>query len=105
MSQFCIHRNTNPSNRAEVPYLLDVQHSLLSHLETRVVIPLYRDTTLKRQELSRLVLPATIEGEEFLLVTSQLAGIPAKYVGLRIADISARRAEIIAALDMLISGI
>ncbi len=105
MGQFCIHRNTNPANKAEVPYLLDMQHSLLSHIETRVVIPLYPNIALKRKDLLRLTPNVEVAGKAYLVMTPQLAGIPARYIGAQVASMANRRDEIISALDMLVSGI
>jgi toxin CcdB len=105
MTQFCIHRNANEANKKEVPYLLDIQSPLLSHLDTRVVIPLYRDLSLKKGELQGLTPAVEISGQPFLIMTSQVAGIPARYIGTQMLDISNRCDEIIAALDMLVSGI
>ena len=39
------------------------------------------------------------------MVTPQLDGIAKKQLGTQVADLSARRNEIIAALDLLITGI
>jgi toxin CcdB len=39
MPQFTVYRNKNPQTLSTVPFLLNVQHDLLSDLETRVVIP------------------------------------------------------------------
>jgi len=39
------------------------------------------------------------------MMTPQLAGIPKKLLGVAAADLSSRRAEIIAAIDLLITGI
>ena len=105
MGQFCVHRNTNPANKSEVPYLLDIQHYLLTHLDTRVVIPLYLETTLKRNDFQRLTPSVEISGKSFLIMTTQVAGIPARYMGAQVMDISERRHEIIAAIDMLVSGV
>jgi toxin CcdB len=105
MTQFCVHRNTNPANKTEVPYLLDIQHPLLSHIETRAVIPLYAAGTLKRKELPRLTPNIDVAGKSYLVMTPQLAGIPARFVGTQVANIGERRHEIIAAIDMLVSGI
>jgi toxin CcdB len=40
MGRFDVHENPNPATRQTVPFLLDVQTGLLSHLSTRVVVPL-----------------------------------------------------------------
>lgn len=50
MAQFDIYRNPNPASANTIPYLLDVQSYLLSHLITRMVAPLSRPGALKRQD-------------------------------------------------------
>ena len=45
-----------------------------------------------------------VEGHEVLVITQQLAAISTKEIGASVADLSDRRFEIIAALDLLISG-
>lgn len=52
MPQFTVYRNKNPQTLSVVPFLLDVQHDLLSDLETRVVIPLRSVSTNHRRTWS-----------------------------------------------------
>ena len=40
MAQFDVYRNSSLDTRERIPYLLDIQHDLLSGLATRVVVPL-----------------------------------------------------------------
>ena len=46
-----------------------------------------------------------IEGEPYVMMTPQMAGIASKQLGPMVADLTARRDEIIAALDLLITGV
>jgi toxin CcdB len=46
-----------------------------------------------------------VDGERYVAMTPQLAGIAKKELGAAMADLSGRRAEIIGALDMLVTGI
>lgn len=47
MAQFAVYRNASSTNKAAVPYLLNVQSDLLEDLETRIVIPLYPASVLE----------------------------------------------------------
>jgi len=47
----------------------------------------------------------TVDGKPYVLITPQLAGIAAKELGSPIADLSGDRQAIIAALDLLFTGI
>jgi toxin CcdB len=105
MAQFTVHRNTNPATRAAVPLLLNVQSDLIEDLGTRVVAPLYPAATMKGRAMRTLTPTFEIDGKQYMMMTPQLAGIPGKLLGASVADLSARRAEIISALDLLITGI
>jgi len=104
MAQFKVYENPNDATRQTYPYLLDIQSNLLDELRTTVVIPLspVRPGTAT---LTKLCPTVEIEGESFIAVTQQIAGIDRKYVGREICDLASQRAEIIAAMDFLISGI
>ena len=101
--QFTIYRNKG--NARAYPYLLDVQSDLIAQLGTRVVVPLYTKSAMQGKVLSTLMPIFEIENKKYVMVTPQLAGIAKKQLGAQIADLSAQRDEIIAALDLLITGI
>lgn len=105
MAQFTAYRNTNAAQRTSIPLLLDVQSELIATLDTCVVIPLYTEAAMKGKILKTLTPVLAIDGKRYVMVTPQLAGIPRKLLGAPVADLSLQRADIIAALDMLISGI
>ena len=105
MPQFAVHRNQNPATRGTVPFLLDVQSDLIAGLGTRVVIPLYTAAAMKGRTIGTLTPPVEVQGKPYVAVTPQLAGISGKELGPQVGDLSSRRGEIIAALDLLITGI
>jgi toxin CcdB len=106
MPQFAVHRNRNPETRTRFPFLLDVQSDLLSELGTRVVVPLTLATAATRRTAMQTLSPLlAVEGKDYLMVTPQLAGIAARELGPAIADVSEQRPTILAALDLLITGI
>lgn len=106
MGQFTVHRNRNAATKARFPLLLDVQSDLLSELATRVVVPLTPTTAATRRTAMRTLTPVlVVEGTDYLMVTPQLAGISARELGSPIADIPEQRPTILAALDLLITGI
>ena len=104
MPQCTFYRNKNPNSRTNIPYLLDVQSDLLSTLATRVVIPLFHQQRLPIQPLARLMPVFHIHGEAHVLMTPQLAGIAIKDLGDPAGDLLQYRQEIIAAIDLLITG-
>jgi len=105
MAQFDIYRNANPATRLRIPYLLDVQSDLLEPLATRVVVPLCRPEVLKGKLAERLNPVFAVEGHRMALLTPELAGVSRKMLGERVGNLSNERASIIAALDLLFTGI
>lgn len=105
MSQFDVYRNANSATRARIPYLLDVQSDLLDPLATRVVVPLCKPQVLKGRLAERLNPVFEIEGRKMVMLTPELAGVSGKGLGKRVGNLSGERHSIIAALDLLITGI
>lgn len=104
MAQWTVHRNPNPATRRDIPYLLDVQADLLAGLDTRIVIPLYARKAAPARLLARLTPELRIGAERVVLMTPQLAGIRVKDLGEPVGDLSAQRADLLAALDLLVTG-
>lgn len=105
MAQFDVYRNANPGSRARVPYLLDVQSDLLDPLATRVVVPLCKPEVLKGKLAERLNPVFEVGGRKVAMLTPELAGVSRKMLGERIGNLADERSSIIAALDLLITGI
>lgn len=105
MAQFSVHRNTNPDTKTAIPYLLNVQSDLLDDLATRIVVPLLPANAMKGKTLKTLTPTFEIDGRQYVMLTPQLAGVPKKILGATVADLASKRDEIIAALDLLITGI
>jgi toxin CcdB len=102
MAQFDVFQNPKAGT---FPLLLDIQSELLARLETRVVVPM---TTLKKlgaKPITRLNPVVKIDNHEYVLVVQDLASIPLSALSKRVTNIAAKRTEIIAALDLLITGI
>ena len=85
-------------------YLLDCQANTLSHLSTRAVAPLLpRDQV--PPELGRLHPILTVEGQQLVLAAHLLTAIPVRDLGFRGGTLAGSQDEIMAALDMLLTGI
>ncbi len=104
MAQFTVYRNRNPRSKASYPLLVDVQSDLLEPLQTRVVIPLSRVAALARKPVSHLTPRLTYDGDAYVLMTPQLAGIARSDLGAAVGTLAQQRQEILAAIDFLISG-
>jgi toxin CcdB len=105
MPQFNVHRNPNPDTRAAYPLLLDIQSDLIAGLRTRVVVPLCPASTMKGKLITKLMPVFEIDGKQYAMLTPQLAGVSSSQGGAKVADLAQCRDQVIAALDLLITGI
>ena len=104
MAQFDVYPNPNPATRKNIPYLLDVQADLLDAMATRVVVPLVLAEVMG-QGVKQLNPHFKIKGVALVMSTAELAGVSARILGEKVVSLKARRVEIIAALDLLFTGI
>ncbi len=105
MAQFMIYENQNKDSKAMYPYFVDVQSNFLETLNSRLVIPLVSCHYLDNSTISKLCPKAVIEGEDFVLLTYQMTNIPSAALKVPVMSVEFLRDEIIAAVDLLISGI
>lgn len=104
MAQFSVYRNKNPRTKTTFPLLVDVQSDLLEPLNTRVVVPLTKSPVLTRRPVSHLTPEISFEGDKYLLMTPQLAGINRTELGSLSGSLTEQRQTILAALDFLLTG-
>jgi toxin CcdB len=104
MPQFTVYRNPNPATKTALPLLLDVQSDLMTGLATRVVVPLCPASAMKGKRINTLMPELTVGDRDYVMLTPQLAGVRQQSIGAPLADLSGSRVEIIAALDLLITG-
>jgi len=105
MPQFAVYKNKNAATRTRFPFLLDIQSDLLDPLATRVVVPLQPAGGSGSRSMEPLTPAIRVTGKDYLMITPQLAGIAVRELGPVVADASADRSVIIAALDFLIAGV
>ena len=104
MAQLTVYRNKNARTRAVFPYLVDVQSNLLEELQTCIVIPLSKAPPLTKRPVSHLMPILRFEGEGYVLMTPQLAGMARSDLGSATGSLADRRDVIFAALDFLLTG-
>ena len=102
MAQFDLFQN--PRSRA-YPFLLDVQADLLRDLASRVVAPLAPVSKLRGKPLARLNPIVSIAGRDHAVLFQELAAIPTKALGSTVGNLRGRRDDLIAALDLLFTGV
>jgi toxin CcdB len=102
MAQFDLFRH--PRNK-RYPLLLDLQADLLRDLATRVVAPLTAVKRLNGKPISRLNPIVEVEGALYAVLFQEMAALPVAALGATAGSLRARRDELIAALDLLFTGI
>ncbi|HEY4645616.1 MAG TPA: CcdB family protein [Steroidobacteraceae bacterium] len=104
MRQFTVYRNKNPRTKGALPFLVDVQTDLLEDMQTRAVIPLGKGAALARKPIEHLMPAISFEGEDYLLLTPQLAGISRSDLGAVAGSVAEQRQMILSAIDFLLTG-
>jgi toxin CcdB len=84
--------------------VLDVQADLFCALATRMVIPLVPAALGRGEELPRLKPRIDLNGEPFILVTTDMAAMKADALGPFIVNIEDQRHIVIDAIDFLLQG-
>ena len=98
MARFDVYRNPDGAG-----CLLDIQADLLSHLNTRVVVPLLPRSNAPQP--ARTLNPCFDIAEESLLMCTQfMAAVPANLLRNPLTSLSGRRDDIVAAIDLLMQG-
>jgi toxin CcdB len=99
--QYRIYRNAGRSDA--YPYLLDVQSDIIDELSTRLAIPLFpRDGASNIPK--RLCPIVAIEGNDYLVMTHEMAAVRVSLFGDEVMDVASRRGDIKSAIDFLMDG-
>jgi toxin CcdB len=69
------------------------------------VSPLCKASATKGKSIGTFTPVIAIEGKPYVMLTPQLEGVSRRDIGAAVADLHAHRDEIIAGLDLLITGI
>lgn len=103
MRQFDVLGNPDPGTASWAPYLLVLQHDLLRDLATVVVAPLVHEEAFGRP--ATVLNPVfTIQNIRVVLSTAELAGVTRQGMGEPMSSLAAHRSEILAAVDLLLTG-
>jgi toxin CcdB len=100
MARFDVYANPTAVERANTPYVLDVQNDHLGPLGTRVVIPLRwpKGFGARAPDINPAI---EVEGKELILDTASLAPVPVVMLKKPVARASAASDRILDALDTL----
>ena|SRR5690554_5174619 len=95
----------NPQSRDWAPYVVDLQHEMLSSLGTRILAPLVISKPSGQPTMQRLNPVISIEGQEYFLSTTEMASVPLKALAECRGNLSAHRDELLAAVDLLFTAV
>jgi toxin CcdB len=105
MAQFDVYVNPNPGSRDRVPYVVDVQSRLLSQAATRLTVPLRRFSDSHTSLPRRLVPKVEVRAEAFVVYAHQAAAVEARLLKKPVASLAGYAADIVGAVDAVISGV
>ena len=100
---FDVVRNPLRGSRLEKPYLVCIQHHLLEHIGTRVTASLITDPTASAA--SRLNPAIRVESQSLYLDPTDIMTFSIARLGMPIANLAAERDRIVAALDLVFTGV
>jgi toxin CcdB len=101
--RFDIVENPNRNGRDLYPFLLVLQHDRVTSIQSVVVAPL---VAIPREKASSRLHPAIeLEGQRYAVLTEDLGSLPRTRLNRVVGSAEAQHYEIIAALDMLFTGI
>jgi toxin CcdB len=103
MEQFDVFANS--SGKPAFPFVMVVQHQILSSLPVRLVAPMAPLKSVGGRPIARLNPVFKVGGVEMALLTQLLGAVATKSLRHKVENFAARRADIIAALDVLFSGV
>lgn len=104
MAQFDVYPNPG-RNREQIPFVLDLQANLLGELSTRVVAPLGVPEIVDRRYLPVLHPILRINRRNVVLMTTELAHLPARLLVKPVTNVESHRLDIVRAIDAVFSGI
>lgn len=105
MAQFDVYINTNKATREQYPLLVDIQHSVLSTLASRTVIPLSNMDSVHALAMDVLMPEILFEEKQYVLMTPQISAVPDRLLSNPIGTLEHCRSQVLAALDFAITGI
>jgi toxin CcdB len=105
MAQFDVYTNPSKHTKKAYPYILDIQHELISDIATRMVVPLGDAKQLRNEELKGLTPKVKFEDNNLLILIPQISSIPLNILKEPVGTLGHIRGEIIAAIDLAITGI
>ena len=102
-SQFDVYPNPSARGRRERPFVVVLQVNRLADIQTRLVAPLVAETEMS--PVPRLNPKFTIENKVVYLHPAEIAPVPTRLLKQRVTNLESDRYRIIAAIDLVFTGI
>jgi toxin CcdB len=99
MARFDVYANPDGNG-----FLVDVQADLMSHLNSRLVIPLV-GSNIAPTPIKVLNPIFQIDGATYLMLTQQMAAVSVQMLKRPVLNLNDRRDEVVAAIDLLLQGL
>lgn len=103
--QYDVYQNPSSRMRDLYPYVVDIQSELLSSLPTRLVMPLAITKLSANKVPGKLCPMISVLGEKFMLIPHEAAPLDKKLLKMKADSVKAQASEIVAALDIVVSGV
>jgi toxin CcdB len=101
--QFDVFPNPSRTGREGRPFVVDVQSNRFHDVRTRAIIPLI--VTSDVEETPRLTPSFVINGRRLYLQPLEIGILPARLLRNPVANLESERYRIIAAIDLVFTGI
>ena len=98
-----IYTNRDKDTNKIYPFFIDIQNDLLDSLNSRVVVPL--TTKQSATNPDNLCPQIELQNKHYIILGDQVTSISVNMLKKQIGSVAAKRDEIIAAIDFLITGI
>jgi len=105
MAHLDVYANPDRETATVIPYILDVQSDLLHSLPSVTVIPLAQIAAIEQMPILRLNPTFQIGHKTVVALTQDIASIPRRLLKKPVTNLSPQRDEILAALDLLFTGL
>ena len=104
MAQFDVYPNPSNSARLGIPYVVVIQSDLLEALATRLTVPLASSEWAGKspEKLSPVI---AVRGQNLRALVHYAAPVPTRTLRLPVGNVSAQSAALIAAMDVVLSGV
>ena len=104
MAQFDVYANPSDSNDKGIPYVVVLQSDLLDALATRLVMPL---ATLKFADKvpEKLCPSVMVNGQKLRALAHYAAPMPVRSLRQMVGNLSAQSHLLMAAMDVVFSGV